>query len=317
LAQYLVTGGAGFIGLAMAKSLAARGHRVVLLDRPYKLERLPTIEGLTVFPADVADIDTYSELSTGTKFDAVLHLAAQTSARVSHENPMKDFQDNVKATLLLLEWCRKNKIKRFLYASSMAIYGEPKQNPVNEDAVPLPVSFYGVSKLAAEHYIRMYGDHGLQYTIFRLFNVYGPGQDMTNLKQGMVSIYLAYVLKNEEVPVTGSLERYRDFIHVDDVVNAWMLALDAPKSYGKTYNIGSGTKTTVREVLDLIIRACGYDPKAYPVRSVESHAGDMFGIISNCSSFQNDFSWIPQVLLAKGIKDMADWARSEKVGADQ
>ena len=190
---------------------------------------------------------------------AVFHLGAQSSGEISHEDPVHDFDVNARGTLLLLRWCECYGIRRFLYASSMAIYG-PSEGPLSEESTPRPHSFYGASKIAAEGYVNLFGRNGGRPTIFRMFNVYGPGQNIGNLKQGMASIYLAYLLRGESVLVKGSFDRYRDFIYVDDVAEAWLSALDSSASVGGTYNLGSGRKTTVRELLDGLIRAFGQDP---------------------------------------------------------
>lgn len=307
----LVTGGAGFIGSALAKKLVSNGAHVTILDLPEKLERISIDPTISVVAGDIARRDTFVVLSRRGHFDAVLHLAAQSSARISHDQPEKDIDTNAKGTLLLIEWCREQGIDRVLYASSMAVYGEPKQLPVTEESPPAPLSYYGVSKLAGEYYIKANASTGLHYTIFRLFNVYGPGQDMQNLKQGMASIYLAYVMKKQEVPVTGSLERFRDFIYIDDVVDAWLRALHDKRAYNKIYNLGSGIKTTVRELLDIIITAYGYDPTTYPVRNIGGHPGDQFGIVSDISRFQQDFNWVPRISLKEGIARMVAWLTEE------
>lgn len=308
--RYLITGGAGFIGGALAAALARDGAEVTILDLPEKLARSALDPGHGVVSGSVAEHATWQEVSRRGSFDAVLHLAAQTSGRVSHEQPEMDVESNAKGTLLLADWCRREGVERLLYASSMAVYGQPDEMPVSERTPPSPGSYYGVSKLAGEHYLRA---AGLRYTVFRLFNVYGPGQDMENLKQGMVSIYLAYVLAGEKVPVTGSLDRFRDFIHVDDVVEAWRRALTVGGEVAarRIYNLGSGVKTTVRELLEGIITACGHDPASYPVENVGGHYGDTFGIVSDSSLFGRDFGWRPRVDLASGIASMVDWLRPE------
>lgn len=309
MARYLITGGAGFIGGALARALAARGARITVLDLPQKIEKTSLDPAFKVVAGDVAERATWEAAAGHGPFDAVLHLAAQTSARVSHERPEEDVDTNAKGTLLAADWCRRQGIERLLYASSMAVYGQPETLPVSEDAPPAPVSNYGVSKLAGEHYLRA---AGLPCTTFRLFNVYGPGQDMENLKQGMVSIYLAYVLAGEKVPVTGSLERFRDFIYIDDVVDAWLRVLDGPppgRPARGTYNLGSGVKTTVRQLLDVIIAACGHDPDGYPVEDVGGHPGDPWGTVSDSRRFAEDFDWRPRIDLDRGVGAMVDWLR--------
>ena len=128
--------------------------------------------------------------------------------------------------VLLSRWCLERSVPRFLFASSMTVYGHGNREPVPENAPCVPISYYGASKLACENYLRLAAQEGLSVTCMRFYNVYGRGQNIGNIYQGMVSIYLAYLLKRVTVPVTGSLDRYRDFVHVDDVVDVLMRALD-------------------------------------------------------------------------------------------
>ena len=307
--RYLITGGAGFIGGAILRRLVAGGHSVTILDLPEKVERTVLPPGVNIVAGDIASTETFSRLAP--PFDAVFHLAAQTSARVSHEDPQRDIHVNAGGTLLLAQWCIRHHVPRLLYGSSMGIYGNPADLPVKETTLPAPASFYGVTKLAGEHYLRAHVPAGLQPTSFRMFNVYGPGQDMANMKQGMISVYLAYVHAGKPVEVTGSLDRFRDFIYIDDIVDAFLLALNAEQSHGETYNLGFGTTHTVREVLDMLIEACGHDPRTYPVRQVEGHAGDTFGICSDSTKFRSAFGWEPKVTLGDGIRRMVGWLREE------
>src|SRR5207302_2649077 len=172
------------------------------------------------------------------------------------------------STLTLSRWCLKWGIPRFLYASSMAVYGDVRGLPASEDAPLCPLSYYGVSKLASEHVLRLAQREGLATTAFRMFSVYGPGQNLENLRQGMVSIFLAYLIRQAPIPVKGSLDRFRDFVYIDDVVDAWLRALDrqpASNDSPGTYNLGTGRPTTVRRLLDLLIAAVGFSPDTYPV----------------------------------------------------
>ena len=305
--RYLITGGAGFIGGAIARRLLKDGHEVSILDLPQRIQSAPPAPQNRVIAADISHRDGFTELEG--PFDAVVHLAAQTSARVSHEEPERDVDTNARGTMLLAQWCVQHGIRRVIYSSSMAVYGNPSRLPVQETDTLAPVSFYGVTKLAGEHYLQAHVPLGLEPTIFRLFNVYGPEQDMANLKQGMLSIYLAYIHAGEPVRVTGSLDRFRDFVYIDDVVRAFMLALKTEESKGQTYNLGTGITYTVRQVLDLLIESYGYKPSEYPVLKIEDHAGDIFGTRADSTKFRRQCGWEPKVQLADGIGRMVAWLR--------
>jgi UDP-glucose 4-epimerase len=143
-----------------------------------------------------------------------------------------------------------------------------------------------------------------------MFSVYGPGQNLSNLKQGMVSIYLAYLLRGVEVPVTGSLERFRDFVYIDDVVDVWLLALTLPVTPAATYNIGSGRPTTVRALLTALFEALDLPPN-HPIRELPGSVSDQFGLYADISAAQRDLRWRPTVSFKEGLKRMTEWARSQ------
>lgn len=314
--RVVITGGAGFIGQAIAAALVAREVEVTLLDLPNRVGRVAPDLRARVVAGDVGERSSYERLDAAGTYDAVIHLAAQTSNRVSHEEPERDVNTNARGTLLVTEWCCARGIRRLLYSSSMAVYGHPEKLPIQETDRTLPFSYYGITKLAGEHYIGANAGRGLNATIFRLFNVYGPGQDLANLKQGMASIYLAYVLQGQKVPVTGSLDRYRDFVYIDDVVAAFLQVLDDPKAHGRVLNVGTGDSTTVQDLLRLIITSAGADPAKYPVEQVNSHAGDQFGMVADASLLRGEFGWRPTVSLPEGIRRMVTWARAEFARTD-
>jgi UDP-glucose 4-epimerase len=309
--RVLVTGGAGFIGSALSRRLLAEGHTVAVVDNLSTGKRANVPPEAEFVEYDLTRADCIDHLPAG-KFDAVCHLAAQTSGPASIEMPYYDLQANAASTLLLSRWCLKNSIPRFLYASSMVLYGNKLSSPVEEGAIPEPISYYGVSKLASEHMLRLASLEGLNVTSFRMFSVYGPGQNLGNLKQGMVSIFLAYLLRGEEVPVTGSLERFRDFIYIDDVVNAWVSALQLSHTKSAVYNLGTGKQTTIRELLAALISVMGL-PKEYPIREMEGSAFDQFGLSANIMRIRSDLNWQPNTSLLDGLREMVAWARRETI----
>lgn len=308
--KYLVTGGAGFIGSHIARRLVDGGHEVWVVDNLSTGKRQNIPDSGRFLEADISRADFVSALPR-IRFDAVLHLAAQSSGEISHENPAYDLMTNAFGTLQLLRWCQDHSVPHFLYASSMAVYGLVDEFPVREDLKCEPSSFYGITKLAGEHYVRRFQSERLRTTVFRMFNVYGPGQNLVNMKQGMVSIYLAYVLAGEKLQVRGSKDRFRDFVYIDDVVDAWTAALNPPQSWGKTYNLGSGRQTYVWELIDELLVAFGHVAKTYPVEYGASTPGDQFGIYADISRIRHDLRWEPQTDLETGLSRMVRWARSD------
>jgi UDP-glucose 4-epimerase len=305
--KLLLTGGAGFIGSKIAARCLAAGHEVVVLDNLSTGFRDNVPSGAKFVEADLSKPDFLKKIPAG-KYDAVLHLAAQSSGEVSAEDPAYDFAVNAASTILLSRWCVERGVKRFLYASSMSVYGHPESSPVSEIAPCLPLTQYGVSKLASEHALRLADAAGVRVTAFRMFSVYGPGQNMANLKQGMVSIYLAYLLDGKEVPVKGSLARFRDLIYIDDVVDAWLAALGKKETPSLVYNLGGGKPTKVAELLAALKKACGL-PETHPVKELPGTPGDQFGLFADVRRAKAELGFAPKISLDDGLARMVAWAR--------
>lgn len=305
---YLVTGGAGFIGSAIGRKLLNRGDKVVVIDNLKTGMPQNVPPGAEFIHADIRNRDALSALNRF-HYDAVLHLAAQSSGEISHDDPDYDLDSNARGTLNLLQWSQEKGIRRFLNASSMGVYGQvtEKQCPVKEAVFLQPLSFYGVSKLAAECYCNYFMAKGMSITSFRMFNVYGPGQNLGNMKQGMVSIYLKFMLDGQPIIVKGSKDRFRDFIYVDDVVEAWVRAIDAPATYGKVFNLGTGKKTTVVQLLTAMKEAFGRPE--YPIEYAANTPGDQFGIFADIAAIEQDLGWKPATSLQLGLVKFVEWAK--------
>lgn len=307
--RVLITGGAGFIGSALAHRLINDGHTVSVVDNLSTGKQANVPKEAEFVEYDLSKADFLDHLPSG-KFDAVCHMAAQSSGPASIDMPYYDLQVNAASTLLLSRWCLKNNVSRFLYASSMTVYGNKHSSPVSEGAICEPIAYYGVSKLASEHLLRLTSLEGLHITSFRMFSVYGPGQNLGNMKQGMASIFMAYLLRSEEVPVTGSLERFRDFIYIDDVVDAWTRALEMPQTPDPIYNLGTGKATTVKELLKTLVNVMGLDPN-HPIKELQGSTFDQFGLTANTTLIEKDLNWKPQIDLHDGLRKMVAWARKE------
>lgn len=304
---YLVTGAAGFIGSKLAERFISDGHRVVTIDNLSTGFRSCIPKDVLFIEGGCHDVGVIEQLKAYS-FDAIFHIAGQSSGEVSFEDPIYDLQTNTQSTLLLLKFCLNNKCKKFIYASTMSVYGDQEDVPVTESVNTFPKSLYGVGKLASEHYLRIYADFGIQTSAVRLFNVYGPGQNLKNLKQGMVSIFLAQALKDSRIIVKGSSDRFRDFIYIDDVVEAFCnigeLTIDS--SY-QVFNVCSGRKTSVGELLSIINEVCD---RTLDISFQGSTPGDQFGITGSYRKINAALGWLPHTKLEVGIKNMFNWANS-------
>lgn len=307
--RILVTGGAGFIGSRLAKSLIAQGKSVVVADNlsTGKRENLPS--ECDFIEIDLANPAEYRKFN-GVEFDAVCHLAAQSSGEASFLNPRYDFSSHALSIFNLLEFCKERGVKRFLYASSMATYGDPVYQPVDENHPQNPKTYYAAGKLAAESYVKFYQSQGFDTTVFRLFSVYGPGQDLDNKLQGMVSIFLSFIFEGKPIHVKGAKERFRDFTYVDDVIAAWLLALENPVSFCKTYNISTEKKTTVEELLLAMTSSVGKPD--YPVVFEGTTPGDQFGVFGSSKKIREELGWEPHQEFVDGMKTMV--ASYKKLG---
>ena len=307
---YIVTGGAGFIGSNIVKRLISQGDKVYVLDDLLTgFEH--NLDGKAIFyNVDISDYSKIEALDFGDKIDAVYHIAAQPSGEASFEDPARDIDVNFKATYNVLRLGELKKAKRFLYASSMSVYGEVSETckNVSEDYECIPESYYGCNKLASEALINVFAkNNDIETTIFRLFNVYGPGQNMFNMKQGMVSIYMAFLLHDKPIHVKGSLDRFRDFIYVDDIVDAFLVSENNEKTYGGIFNLGTGVKATVKELVAAILKAYDKDDLKKWVYVEGTTRGDTKGCVSDMSKIKETIDWSPRFDIEKGIAEMKKW----------
>ena len=306
----LVTGGAGFIGSHLSRRLLSRGTAVTIIDnlRTGRRENIPT--GATFIERDIS-IDDWTTAIPG-DVDHVFHLAAQSSGEISFEDPIYDLRTNTLGTLALLQWSLAHRVKKFVFTSSMNVYGDVADEPISEASPTQPTSFYGVGKVASENYIRIFSDLGLPSTVLRLFNVYGPGQNLANMKQGMLSIYCAYVMHGDPIVVKGSTDRFRDFVFIDDVIDAMEQAI-GPADLTGVFNVCTGVRTTVGEGLEQVQRAFGTTD--YPVTVLGGTPRDQFGIYGDYRRLHEKTGWAPRYDLGHGLRMMVEWIRTSQPSA--
>ena len=299
----LVTGAAGFIGAAVAKALQQKGFTVVTVDNLSTGFRSNIPKDVIFIEGDCQDTKLIEGLSVY-KFEAIFHIAGQSSGEISFDNPIYDLESNTSSTLLLLKLALKVHCTKFIYASTMSIYGYLGDHTVTEEEEKQPVSFYGVGKFASEQYLRLYAKYGINSYAMRLFTVYGPGQNMDNLRQGMVSIFLAQANTKSDIQIKGSLDRYRDFIYIDDVVAAFIAAFSSGLKGYYYFNVCTGKKTTVGELISSIIDLF---PRKITFHIKDITEGDIMGIHGDNTKIKTILHWSPQYNLKQGLKKMYDW----------
>ena len=269
----LVTGGAGFIGSHLAERLLAEGWQVVVLDDLSNGFERNIPSGAEFVCGDASDNTLLSRLLPGC--DAIFHLAAVSSVLDSIERPLDVHSINLTTTLALLEAASKSGVKRFVFSSSAAIYGDTHGTPAREDMIPSPLSHYAVQKLASEYYCGVYHRlHGLETVCLRYFNVYGPRQRADSPYTGVITKFLTAARAGKPIILFGDGNQSRDFVHVGDVVAANIAAATRSSDLvaGKIFNIGTGTSVQVRELAAMV---CKLFPEAGEPRHEPPRAGEI------------------------------------------
>lgn len=252
----LVTGGAGFIGGHLCRFLISRKYKVSVIDNfsTGKMSNLP--KKVNIFKKNILDLN--SCVKACKNIDIVIHLAAKVSIRNSVNTFDEDVHNNVIGTVNILNAAAKSKVKKLIFASSMAVYGKPKnKTPFKEESPTEPLSPYGISKLASEKYILLMAPKmGIDPVILRLFNTFGPGQTLTPYV-GVITIFIKNILKNKISKIFGNGKQQRDFVYVDDVVRGFILTIESKKAANKIFNIGTGKSISVNKVFKIIKEKIG------------------------------------------------------------
>ncbi|MFM7064133.1 MAG: NAD-dependent epimerase/dehydratase family protein [Actinomycetes bacterium] len=309
----LVTGGAGFIGSTLVDRLLADGWTVTAVDnlssgRPANLEAAATHAGFSFVELDIRDQGLAAVVAAAAP-DVVFHLAAQIDVRVSVADPALDAGINVVGTLNVLEAARQAGVRKVVFASSGGtIYGdvEPDRIPVDESYPQHPVSPYGVSKKVATDYLFAYAElHGLDFTSLALANVFGPRQDPHG-EAGVVAIFAGRLLAGEQCKVFGDGGQTRDYVYVDDVVDAFARAATAGS--GELCNIGTGVETSVNDLYRTMADNAGVPdgPEYAPAR-----AGELARSALDASKAGRVLGWVPQTDLRTGTASVLEWFRAQ------
>lgn len=305
--KILVTGGAGFIGSHLVDALVAKKHRVSVIDNlstGFKKNINPKAK---FYKADLANYKLINKIIKKERPEAVFHQAAQMDVRKSVEDPMFDAKNNILASFNLIKTAHENKVRKFVFASTGgAIYGDTKNRPTSEAEKEWPLSPYGIAKLAVDKFLNYYREvHGLNFVSLRYANVYGPRQNPHG-EAGVVAIFLNRMLKNKQPIINGNGKQTRDYVYVDDVVNANLLALKNFKKSG-IYNVGTGKEIDVNQLFQ-------ETNKHFRNKFKESHGPVKIGEQrTSCLShkkIKKELGWSPKVDFQTGIRKTFEWFKA-------
>jgi UDP-glucose 4-epimerase len=308
MTRVLVTGGAGFIGSHLADALVDRGDEVAVVD-DLSTGRRDRLEAT----ARLLEVDITDEAGLARAFDdvrpmTVFHLAAQSDLGVSVADPVRDVSTNVLGTVRVLSEALRYEARVVFASSGGAIYGAVEDYPTSERAAPRPEAPYGTAKLCAEEYVRLFNRlHGCRHVVLRFGNVYGPRQHPVGEAGGVVSILCDAVARGATPRVFGDGTQTRDYLHVADAVRA-LLAADVHQG-GGLWNIGTGTETSVLDLLDLVATQADQDvrPGHRPAR-----AGELQRSVLDCSLAEAELGWTATTPLEKGIASVYAWVEAGK-----
>ena len=314
--RFVVTGGAGFIGSNTVDELVRRGASVVVLDdlSGGKEENLAEFRNkITFIKGSIIDIEVVRKAMHEAEY--VLHLAARTSVPRSMKDPIETNRINIDGTLNVLVAARDAKVKRLVFAASSSAYGETPTLPKVEDMQPQPISPYGVTKYVGELYAQTFGRcYGLENVCLRYFNIFGPRQDPSSPYSGVLAKFCTAFLEDTQPVIFGDGEQTRDFTHVDNAVQANLLACEAPSASGKVFNIGVGGRFSLNQTVALLNKISG---KNLEVKYDPPRDGDIRDSQADISQAREFLGYDPQVGFEEGLRRTFEWYRAmqEKASA--
>jgi nucleoside-diphosphate-sugar epimerase len=304
--RYLVTGGAGFIGSHVVDELVRRGHEVTVVDdlSTGKTANLSQVKSKIKFiPESIVNLEALREACRNV--DYVIHLAAQTSVPRSIKDPLETNLINVNGTLNILVAARDAKVKRVVFACSCAVYGKTSALPISESAALDPISPYGISKQLGEAYGRVFHDlYGLEFISLRYFNVFGPRQDPGSPYSGVLSVFNENLLKGTEPIIYGDGEQSRDFVYVENVVQAISLASEIKSGPFQAINVGTGNRHTLNQTLALLEKITGRPAHA---THAPARDGDIRDSQADIRLAKVALGYDPRVTFEEGLKRTWEW----------
>ncbi len=294
--KVLITGGAGFIGSHIVDALLEKGHDVAVVDDLSSGRRRNVPQGVKFYQVDIRSPEL-EDVFRHERPEVVSHQAARANVRESLEKPVLYAEVNVVGSVNLLECCRRNGVRKIIYASTGgAVYGEPRFLPVTEDHPIHPLDPYGASKHHVEHYLELYQvNHGLDFTALRYPNVYGPRQDRHG-EAGVVAIFTGLMLEGTQPVINGTGDQERDFVFVRDVARANLLSLE--RASGSILNIGGGVGTSVNQIYAQLAELTGF--KQGPLHG-PAKQGEVNRIFLNPEKAHQELGWKVEIPLEEGL----------------
>jgi UDP-glucose 4-epimerase len=312
MSSYLITGIAGFIGSTLARGVLAQGNHVRGIDNLSTGRRGNLAEirdRIDLREADLLDLKSAQEACRGV--DYVFHEAAIPSVPRSVLDPLESNRANIDATANLLVAARDAKVKRVVYAASSSAYGDTPTLPKREDMFPSPISPYAVAKLTGEYYMTSFWRcYGLETVSLRYFNIFGPRQDPTSPYSGVLAKFITQMLKKEQPVIFGDGQQSRDFTYVENVVNANLLACQAPASEvaGRVFNVATGTRIDLNETFRVLKKLTGYSGE---VKYEAERAGDVKHSLADLSLAKKNLRYEPKVGFEEGLQRTIEWYRGQ------
>ena len=312
MSNYLVTGGAGFIGSHLVHRFIEAGHAVRVLDNflTGKRENFAAVsDKVDLIEGDLRRPEDCKKACDG--IDVVFHQGARPSVPMSVEDPAQSHDVNVNGTFNILMAARDAKVRRVVYAASSSAYGEAVEPSKHEGIVPSPLSPYAVNKLVGEHYLRaFYECYGLQTISLRYFNVFGPRQDPQSQYAAAIPAFVSAILHDEPPTIYGDGEQTRDFTYIDNVVHGNRLAAEASETHGEVVNCACGNAVTVNQVISLINELLG---KNIAANHVPDRAGDIKHSLADISLAKKVIGYEPIVSFDEGLRLAIDWYKDNLI----
>jgi len=297
----VVTGGAGFIGSHLAEELLRRGRRVRIVDDFSTGKSTNVPAGAEVLSGDVTSLAEEAVQNA----DVVYHLAAMASVPLSVSEPLRSHQATTQSTVALLEAGERAGVRRFILASSSAVYGALAELPKREDQGPAPLSPYALAKWCSELYVSHWAAHrAMEAVSLRFFNVYGPRQDPDSPYAAAIPIFLKHLQGGEAVPIFGKGDQTRDFVFVKDVVRGLIAASTAKEASGRVYNLAGGSPITLLDLVSTLSRIVG---KEATLRFLPPRAGDLQHSWADIAQARRDLGFDPGVSLEEGLRTTVAW----------